>query len=319
MAASTVTVGVPVYRGELFVEEALHSLQRQTHRHLDVVISLDGPDPVAEALCRPFLRDRRFRLVVQPERLGWVENLNWLMAQVETPYWCYHQQDDVLDPRYFEILVGYADATPQAAVTYSDIQAFGEQTLTFVQPPVTGSAPARQLLLLYDHLAAVAFRGVTRADALRLSGGIPPNEIDSFSCDTAWMAAVARGGELHRVPGLLYRKRYHADNVHTRWTTWPVEKRTEGWIVHCASMLEQAMLVDATAPERRLLWLAAVARLISARFAGHYLPLAEMIPAERAALLDRFFERVRAGPADLPALLHEEWSTIERWTRDFYG
>ena len=76
-----VTIGVPVYRGELFVEETLQSIQMQTHRDIEVVISLDGPDPGSEALCAPFLQDSRFRIVIQPERLGWVENINWLMAQ----------------------------------------------------------------------------------------------------------------------------------------------------------------------------------------------------------------------------------------------
>src|SRR5215813_12101835 len=124
-SADCVTFGVPVYRGELFLEETLQSIQQQTHRDFEVIISLDGPQPAAEALCQPFLRDSRFRLVTQPERLGWVGNLNWLMAQVATPYWCYQQQDDLLDPRYLEILVDYARHAPEAAVVYCDMEAFG--------------------------------------------------------------------------------------------------------------------------------------------------------------------------------------------------
>jgi hypothetical protein len=60
------------------------------------------------------------------------------------------------------------------------------------------------------------------------------------------MAAMARWGELRRVPVTLYRKRYHPDNEHMKWFGWPVEKRVKAWIVHCAAMLEQAMLVEAT-------------------------------------------------------------------------
>ena len=100
------------------------------------------------------------------------------------------------------------------------------------------------------------------------------------------MAAMARWGELRRVPVTLYRKRYHPDNEHMKWFGWPVEKRVKAWIVHCAAMLEQAMLVEATAQERRLLWLAAIGRLTSSRTAISYLPIAGWTTAERDSFLN---------------------------------
>src|SRR2546423_5375709 len=149
--APHVTIGVPVYRGELFIEETLRSIQNQTHQGIEVIISLDGPEPASEELCQPFLKDSRFRLVIQPERLGWVGNINWLMTQVETPYWFFHQQDDLVDPQYIEVLLDYAQRTPEAAVVYCDIIAFGSLSGKFVQPSVTGTASARLLALLYEH------------------------------------------------------------------------------------------------------------------------------------------------------------------------
>jgi hypothetical protein len=318
-AIETVTIGVPVYRGELFIEETLRSIQSQTHQAIEVVISLDGPQPIAVELCRPFLNDSRFRLVTQPQRLGWVANLNWLMSRVTTPYWCFHQQDDLMDPQYLEVLVDYARRTPEGAVFYCDIEAFGSLTTTFAQPSVTGSASARQLALLYEHLTAAAFRGLTRLEALTLADGIPANEVESFACDTVWMSAIARWGELRRVPVTLYRKRYHAGNEHMRWFTWPIEKRIKAWTVHCAAMLEQAMLVEATAQERRLLWLATVARLASSRTAARYLPIADWTAVERSSLLDAFIDYVpTATDLDIPALLESSWTEVRGWSREFY-
>lgn len=95
--SEAVALGVPVHRGRDFVAETLNSIRDQTHRDLRVVISIDGPDPESEEACHPFLDDPRFRMVVQPENLGWAQNISWLMDQVETPYWCYQQQDDLLD------------------------------------------------------------------------------------------------------------------------------------------------------------------------------------------------------------------------------
>jgi hypothetical protein len=298
---------------------ALRSIQCQTYRNIEVVISLDGPEPSTEALCAPFLKDSRFRLVTQPRNLGWVGNINWRMSQATSGFWYYHQQDDLVDPRYVEVLLEHALRAPQAAVVYCDMVAFGQFECRLTQPSVTGSAPARQLTLLYSHHPAVAFRGLTRVEALRHSGGIRSNEVQNFSADTTWMAAVARWGDLQRVPIELYRKRYHETNEHVKWARWPAEVRSRAWTVHCADMLEQAMLVEATPQDRRLLWLAACGRLVSHQTAGGYLPVAELTAAERLTLLDGFIEYLRtARSTDVPARLDASWEDILEWTRGFY-
>jgi len=315
-----VTIGVPVYRGELFVEETLRSIQNQTHQGIEVLISLDGPDEASERACAPFLADPRFRLVVQSERLGWVGNINWLMSQAQTEFWYYHQQDDLVDSRYVEVLLEAARRAPEAAVVYCDIVAFGLQSWTIAQPSVTGSPSARQLALLYGHHPAVAFRGLTRVEAIRRSSGVRPHEIENFSSDTTWMATIARWGELHRIPVELYRKRYHAANEHMKWFAWPIETRKRAWTIHCAHMLEEAMAVDATPQERRLLWLAAVSRLVSSRTAAGHVPVATLTGADRALMLDGFLEYLQAARSiDLPLLLDADWEHLEAWTRGFYG
>jgi glycosyltransferase involved in cell wall biosynthesis len=315
----TVTIGVPVYRGELFIEETLRSIQMQTHQDIEVIISLDGPQPAVEELCRPFLKDPRFRLSIRPNRLGWVGNINWLMSQVETPYWCYQQQDDLLDPRYIEVLIDYARQTPQAAVVYGDLLTFGTRNRKYAEPSVTGSAAARQFTLLGKKSGWLPFRGLTRVEALRYAGEIRPNEAKNFGADVTWMAAVARWGELRRVPGELYRKRFHAENETNKWLTYSDEKFARVYMVHCADMLEQAMLVQATTQERRLLWLAAIGRLFARRTASRYLRLASWSSAEYVSLLDAFVEHVRlAKGIDIPGLLEANWKDIQLWTRRFY-
>jgi hypothetical protein len=79
------------------------------------------------------------------------------------------------------------------------------------------------------------------------------------------------------------------------------------------------MLVDATAQERSLLWLAAVGRLVSPRTAASYLPLAKLTTAERAALLDTFCDQARTVKRiDIPGLLEADWEVIWSWTNQFY-
>jgi GT2 family glycosyltransferase len=315
--SQTVTLGVPVLRGQEFVAESLRSIQGQTHTDLRVLISVDGPDEASEAACRPFLDDERFSLVVQPENRGWVANISWLMEQADSPLWCYQQQDDVLEPGYLEALVAEARRSPGAAVVYSDIQAFGEESVVMSQPSLTGTPFARQLLMLAERDTAVEFRGLTRTEALRGIGPVPSNSADFFSVELAWVAAAARFGELRRVPEALYRKRFHGGGVHSGWWAWPDERRERAWVVHCADMLDQAMAIDTGTDQRRLLWVVAAGRAVSNRLYGPFLPESARTEDGRRRRLGAFLDHVRGERSlDLPALLGARWRTIIRWARD---
>jgi GT2 family glycosyltransferase len=317
MHAPYVTVGVPIYHGGAVIEESLRSIQQQSHRDLQVILSLDGPQPDSEELCRPFLKDARFELVVQPERLGWVGNTNYLIGRVETPYWLWHPQDDILDERCIEVLLEHAQRNAAAAVVYSDIASFGLRNETLIQPSVTGDPVARQLTLIREHVAAIAFRGLTRAEALRFCGRVPSDTSESYALDTVWMAALARWGELQRVPQTLYRKRYHPGNEHSRWFGWPAEARRRAWISHCADMLAQAMLVPATADERHALWLAILERLTRPQWTAYFHESAEWTAADAAALLQDFMEHIRGrGATDVPSWLDDRWAETENAARD---
>lgn len=310
-----VTFGVPGYRGEPFMAEALASIRAQTCPDFEVLISLDGPAPSLAEVCRPFLSDSRFRLVVQPERLGWVGNLAWLMEHTTTPYWIYHQQDDVLEPTYLEVLLAEAARWPEAAVVYTDIVAFGTIEARLSQPSVCGSPLGRQLALIQDHHSAVAFRGLTRTDALHSTGHLRPNTANCFSSDTLWMSAIARSGDLRRIPEPLYRKRFHDANEHTRWASWPEEERARAWRLHCAHMLDEVLQVEATVAERRLLWSALLLRLATGR-PTDYLPESYRAGAAQERLVQRFFGHVRRNAVvDVPALLETEWPALRRWSR----
>ena len=130
------------------------------------------------------------------------------------------------------------------------------------------------------------------------------------------MAAAARFGELHHMPPTLSRKRFHDDNVHTKSDTWPFEKLARTWMVHCAGMFEQAMLVPTGPPERRLLWLPAVTPLISPRTAARRVPVRAMAAAARTALLESFFDYVRTvKKIDVADLLDASWEdvSLDHW------
>ena len=297
MTGPLVSVGVPVFRGTAHVAETLRSIQAQTHRALDVLISVDGADRESAGACEPFLADPRFRMVVQERQLGWAANISLLMQECAGDYWYYHQQDDLITPDYVEVLAAHAAAHPEAAVVFADIQAFGTIDRRLFQGAVLGPPAVREIALLLAHHSAVAFRGLTRRAALAEAGGVRANEIESFSADTTWMASVARAGELHRVAKVLYFKRFHPANVHSRWAEWPLDRRMAAWRVHCRDMFLEAVGAGTTLIERRLIFEAALARLVATDVARGYIPVRRFTDADRVAMLEAFLAELapRAG------------------------
>ena len=313
-----VTIGVPIFRGKLFLEESLASVRDQTYPEIEVIMSLDGPDPECEGICRKYLTDSRFRLVVQPYRLGWMNHTNWLMSQVQTEFWHLQEQDDVIEPTFLETLLEHAREHPDVAVVFSDLSTLGSYDMHMEMSSVIGSPVMRQMKLIYEHFPGVASLGLIRTEALRVSGGLQANEFENFAADTVLMSGLARWGELHRLPLELYRKRVHAESTHATWSGWSLNRLTKAWRVHCLAILQQALLIDSTPQDRRLLWLALIERLISPRTASHYLHAGELTAAERADMLDSFLETARMSSIDIPGSLDATWNEIDNWTKGFY-
>jgi GT2 family glycosyltransferase len=268
--AKRITVGLPVYKGAEHIAKTLRCLQEQTYRDFDAIISVDGNDLETAEVCRPFLSDARFRLVVQPERLDWFGNFNWLLQQDLNEFFCYRQHDDTTAPDFFEVLLRTADESPQAAAVYCDCQWQGGRSDLEIAPSIEGE-PLERLLQHVEQLHAVAVRGLIRREAVAQAGPVRPDEFRALCGVFVWLAKVLRWGSFLRVPEPLYYRLDHADNYHKQWSHWPEEKRRAMWTTMFTGMMEAIMPVCATAEERLFAQHAILDRVVTFRPERPYL------------------------------------------------
>lgn len=292
-AVPLVIVGVPVWRGAHFVGETLTSILAQDGVTFNVVISIDDHDEASAVACEPFLNDARVKLLVQPSRLGWVRNAAAVLAAAVNQgadYACIQPHDDLMEAGYLSSLLTIAESTPQAALVYSDIRAFGDLEVLMHQSSVMGSPVARLLSLLCDHFNAVAYRGLTRTSALRAVEPMSGNPCEDFAVDTVWMARLATVGDLVRVPKPLYRKRYHSGNTHMKWHLWPRDRQAAAWTRHCIDMLAEALKVTNGPDATAMLVAAARARLLQSGGTPmmFHQTMAGLSDDERASVLSNF-------------------------------
>lgn len=118
-----VTVGIPVYNVEPYVEKCLRSVLEQTYQHLEVVIVDDlGSDrsmQVVESVLSSHPQGRRARIVRHESNRGIGEARNTLTDCAQGKYLLFVDSDDYLEPKAVEILLNEALALDTDAVLSS--------------------------------------------------------------------------------------------------------------------------------------------------------------------------------------------------------
>ena len=249
MEGPLVTVGVPVYRGQDWVATTLECLRTQSYSKLDVLISIDGPDPASLAACRPFLADGRFRPEAQPSRRGWAENINWTMSRRRGEFFIFQQQDDQVSPTYIADLVAAAARCPKAAICYSKMEVSGIESGMVRHKPLLGH-PAKRVLTYLERMDTSMFLGLIRSAAIAATSGLPTNAFDSFGAELPFMAELARVGEFRFVEGPTYFKRLHGRNTHLQWYAWPEDRKRAAWLRLAVAMVDAVVPAGKSLTER---------------------------------------------------------------------
>jgi Glycosyl transferase family 2 len=166
-----VSVVMPVYNAESYLEEAIESVLGQTLEQLELVAVDDGSKDGSRAILERFARmDRRVTIVANERNLGMsgARNRGWRAAR--SPYIASLDADDVALPRRLSRQVDFLDAHPNvaavggAAVT---IDAAGRHISTRRYP--TSNRVIRSALLRHNCLAHSAV--TMRRSAVEAVGG----------------------------------------------------------------------------------------------------------------------------------------------------
>jgi glycosyltransferase involved in cell wall biosynthesis len=114
-----VSVGVPVYNGERYLEEALDSILSQTFNDYELIISDNASNDRTEVICRNYAgRDRRVRYYRSPENRGAPWNFNRVFELSRGEYFRWHCADDFIDPELLQKCVNVLDNNPEVILCY---------------------------------------------------------------------------------------------------------------------------------------------------------------------------------------------------------
>jgi glycosyltransferase involved in cell wall biosynthesis len=207
-----VSIGLPVFNGERFLEETLNSLLEQTFTDLELIISDNASTDQTERICRAYAaKDRRIRYYRNEKNLGAAQNYNRVFALATGEYFKWAAADDLCAPDFLKRCVEILDREPQVAVSHSRtkiIDAHGrvinyDESRLHLQAP----SPSKRFLQLMRSLRKCnTVFGLIRSSILKRTRLIG-NFIASDSC---LLAELALYGKFYEIPEYLFFRRDHA-------------------------------------------------------------------------------------------------------------
>ena len=126
--APRVTIGVPVFNGENFLEQALDAIFEQTYQDFEVIISDNGSSDRTDEICRAYAaRDPRIRYFHNVINRGSSWNSNRVFGPARGEYFKWWHHDDLCAPEFLSRCVAALDQDPTAVMACTNIHVIDER------------------------------------------------------------------------------------------------------------------------------------------------------------------------------------------------
>src|SRR5262249_21644961 len=113
--SAAITTIIPTFRRPDLLKRAIWSALSQTRRDLIVLVCDNASgDETAAVVAEATKRDSRVRYRCHPKNIGLVANFQYGMSQVETPYFSFLSDDDLLLPWFYELALASLERAPSA-------------------------------------------------------------------------------------------------------------------------------------------------------------------------------------------------------------
>jgi glycosyltransferase involved in cell wall biosynthesis len=208
-----ITIGLPVYNGEDFVDAAITSLRAQEFTDFELIVSDNASTDRTQSICeRHAQADARIRYLRADQNRGAAWNYNRLVELASGRYFKWQAHDDLCLPRFLSSCVETFERAPDSVVLVYPraeiIDAQGNPLPKYRPESLDARArePHRRLATVLRNLnMACPVFGLMRVDALRKT-----RLIGSFvASDYVLLAELAMLGEIWEVPETLFQRRIH--------------------------------------------------------------------------------------------------------------
>ena len=124
-----ITMGMPVFNGEKFLEKRLDSLLKQSYKNFEIIISDNDSTDQTESICKKFVKiDSRIIYLRQEKNIGGILNFKFLLNKAKGKYFIWTAVDDILLPTFLENNLKILESQKNVICSTSKIESYGEKT-----------------------------------------------------------------------------------------------------------------------------------------------------------------------------------------------
>ncbi|MGF1491281.1 MAG: glycosyltransferase family 2 protein [Microcoleaceae cyanobacterium] len=212
-----VSIGMPIYNGERFLEETLDSLLAQTYTDFEIIISDNASTDRTESICKAYeAKDSRIHYYRNSENLGAARNYNRTVELAQGKYFKWAACDDFVAPEHLERCVAVLDQHPSVVLAYTlecDVDEEGQifrksgaGLIDLNEPkPHQRFAHHHRLWRKRSFMCANPIFGLMRTEVLRKT----PLIGDFAWADLALLGELMLWGEFYEIPEYLFFFRWH--------------------------------------------------------------------------------------------------------------
>jgi glycosyltransferase involved in cell wall biosynthesis len=205
------SVGLFVYNGEPFIKESLDSLQSQTFRDFELIISDNGSTDRTQAICEQYASlDRRVHYYRNERNRGAGWNIRRVFELATGKYFKWVACDDLCSRDFFERCIDVLERDPSVVLAHCRTRVVN-QSGNFLEnyhwPMQTDSydvVTRFREMLLNDHMCYQIF-GIMRRDALLRI----PRQGSYVNSDGVLLAQLSFLGRFFEIPEYLFTSRRH--------------------------------------------------------------------------------------------------------------
>jgi Flp pilus assembly protein TadD/glycosyltransferase involved in cell wall biosynthesis len=207
------SVGLFVYNGERFLEDALHSILNQTFKDFELIISDNASTDRTGEISQDYARrERRIRYYRSEKNMGAGWNARRVCELATGKYFKWAAADDMLEPEFLRRCIEALESDPACVVAYPKTRVVDENgnlIENYVTPMETNSSDPvtrfRGMLLISSWCYQIF--GVMRMSALRQ---VPPQG-SYVNSDRVLLARMSLLGPFYEVPEHLFISRRHSE------------------------------------------------------------------------------------------------------------
>jgi glycosyltransferase involved in cell wall biosynthesis len=207
------TIGLPVYNGDKYIETTLRSLRKQTFEDYTLIISDNASTDRTEEICRDYASaDDRISYFRNATNLGAVRNWYRVFDLSASEYFASAAHDDIYAPEYMEKCLAVLGRDPSVVLCYSKTQVIdqdGNLLGPFGVDVNTCSPKAHERLrnVIVRDALCIQLYGVMRSNALKRTKVFT----GYYGCDRNTLAELALLGALYELPDYLFFHRLYPE------------------------------------------------------------------------------------------------------------